>query len=53
VHLHILFVWILIKVVDSFGVEAGASSFNSMYNVSFTKQQFCEVSAVLARDTGD
>jgi hypothetical protein len=45
------FVWITIKVIDSFGVEAARSANRSVNLVALAEQKLGKVGAVLAGDT--
>ena len=49
----ILYVWILVDVIDTLGVEGTGAAFNAMYHVAFFQQEFGQVRAVLASDAGD
>ena len=49
----IQFVWILIKVIDSGGVEAAGSALDAMHGVALLQQQLRKVAAVLAGNTSD
>jgi hypothetical protein len=53
VHLNVFLMRILVEMVDPLGIEHGTSSLDPVNNVAFLQQQFCEVSSVLAGDTGD
>jgi hypothetical protein len=44
---------ILVEMIYPLCVEKRASSFDPVHRVSFSQQEFCEVSAVLPRNTGD
>ena len=44
---------ILIKVIYSTSVEGGRAALDSMNNISFVEQKFCEVGAVLPRNPSD
>jgi hypothetical protein len=35
--------WILVKMVDSFGIEERASSFDAVYPVTFGQEQFGKI----------
>ena len=44
---------ILIDMVYALGIERGGAAFDTVNFVAFFQQEFCEVGAVLAGDTGD
>ncbi|MOA38401.1 hypothetical protein D3C78_1600830 [compost metagenome] len=41
---------VMVEVVDTVGIEQRTPTFNTMYCIAFTQQQFREVSAVLSGD---
>src|SRR3546814_16425878 len=47
---YVLIVWILIKVVNAVRIDEGRTAFNTVNNIHFFEEQFCEVSAVLRSD---
>ena len=44
---------VLVKVIDSGGIETARAPLDAMHLVTLIQQQLCEVAAVLARDAGD
>ena len=46
-------VWILIKVIDTSGVEAAGPALYAVYGIALFQQQLRQVAAVLAGDAGD
>jgi len=44
---------IVVQVIDPKGVERTAAAYDAVHGISFFKQQFGEVAAVLAGDAGD
>lgn len=51
--MNIFFMRILIEMVNAVGIEKRTSSFNTVDDVAFTKQQLGKVSAILTGDAGD
>lgn len=49
----IAFVWVLVNMIEPFGVKAAGPPDNSMDFVTFGEQQFCEVRAILPGDAGN
>ena len=49
--LYILFMWILVKMIHTFSVEKGASSFYAMNVISFFEEKLGEICTVLACNT--
>jgi hypothetical protein len=46
-------VWVLIKMVDAIRVEERGPPLDAVDLIALVQQQLCQVSAVLAGDTGD
>jgi hypothetical protein len=50
--MHIALMRVLVQVVYAFCIEQGTPSFNAMNNVSLVQQEFTQIGAILAGDTG-
>ena len=49
----VLHVGVLVDVVDAVGVEQRGTAFDAVDDITFFEQEFGEIGAVLAGDTGD
>ena len=51
-HARVELMRILVQVIDAVGVETAASALDAMNGITFFEQQFRQIAAVLAGDTG-
>jgi hypothetical protein len=43
----IFFVRVLVKVINAIGIKKRGSTFDSMDQISFSKEEFCQIGAIL------
>ncbi len=45
---HISFVRILVQMIDTIGIEGGGAALDAVHGISFAKQEFSQVCAILS-----